>query len=242
MKSPSSIRIPAKIAAEIGSAIVSGQVLPGAILETEAHASSGRNVSRSAYREAVGILVAKGLVQSRPKVGTRVTETRQWHLLDPDVLSWMFSKEPRQDLLVKLFELRMMIEPEAAALAATRRRPREIVAMAEALKIMTQETLDTDRGRLADHDFHATLLSASGNPFVISLSTSVTAAITWSTTFKHRTHRLTRDPIPDHARVYKAMAAGEEHAARKAMIQLIDLALSDAVQVRRKTVPARPRR
>jgi len=238
MNSPS-IRIPAKIAAEIGIKIVSGQLLPSAILETEVEASSGRNVSRSAYREAVRILIAKGLVQSRPKIGTRVAEKRQWQLLDPDVLGWMFSEEPRRDLLANLFELRKMVEPEAAALAATRCRPAELTAMAEALKIMTRETLHTDRGRLADHDFHATLLSASGNPFLISLSTSVAAAVTWSTTFKHRTHRLMRDPVPDHVRVYKAIAAEDGNAARKAMTQLIELAFLDATQARRKPFSAR---
>lgn len=242
MNPPSNIRIPGKIAAEIGNKIVSGQLLPGTILGTEIDASSERNVSRSAYRDAVRILVAKGLVQSRTKIGTNVTEPRQWHLLDPDVLGWMFSEEPRRDLLVSLFELRKMVEPEAAALAAARRRPGEITAMAEALKIMTQETLHTDRGRLADHDFHATLLSASGNPFLISLSTSVAAAVTWSTKFKCRTHRLMRDPIPDHIRVYKAIAAGNGNVARKAMVELIELAFLDATQTRRKSLSPRPGR
>jgi DNA-binding FadR family transcriptional regulator len=240
MKTPSKMRIPGRIAAEIGSDIVAGRLLPGTILETELEASSGRNVSRSAYREAVGKLVAKGLVESRQKVGTRVTEATQWHLLDPDVLSWMFSSEPRRDLLAYLFELRKMVEPEAAALAATRRRTQELHAMARALKIMAEETLHTDRGRVADHDFHASLLAASGNPFLISLSTSVTAAVTWSTKFKDRTHRLKRNAIPDHLRVYDAIAAGDAKAARKAMTRLIELALSDAIQVRR--TPARPRR
>jgi DNA-binding FadR family transcriptional regulator len=238
----SKMRIPGKIAAEIGSKIVSGHLLPGTILETEVEASSGRNVSRSAYREAVGILVAKGLVQTRQKVGTRVTDTMRWHLLDPDVLNWMFSIEPRRDLLVSLFELRKMFEPEAAAMAATRRHARELDAMAKALKIMTQETLHTDRGRLADHDFHANLLSASGNPFLMSLSTSVTAAVTWSTKFKDRTQRLKRDAIPDHVRVYEAIAAGNPKAARRAMTKLIELAFSDATQARRKASDARPRR
>jgi len=242
MNSPAKVRIPNRIAAEIGSKIVSGHLLPGTILETELEASSERKVSRSAYREAVGILVAKGLVQARQKVGTRVTDTMHWHLLDSDVLNWMFSIEPRRDLLISLFELRKMFEPEAAALAAARRHARELDAMAKALKIMTQETLHTDRGRLADHDFHASLLSASGNPFLISLSTSVTAAVTWSTKFKDRTQRLKRDAIPDHVRVFDAIAAGNPKAARRAMMRLIELAFSDATQTARKTSGNRPRR
>jgi DNA-binding FadR family transcriptional regulator len=242
MAPPSRIKIPAKIAAEIGGDIVSGRLPTGTILDGEVEASNDRKVSRSAYREAVHALVAKGLVQARPKVGTRVTDITQWHLLDPDVLSWMFSAEPRRDLLIFLFELRKMFEPEAAALAATRRRPAALKDMAEALEIMSQETLHTERGRQADHDFHASLLAASGNPFLISLSTSVTAAVTWSTKFKDRTQRLRRDAIPDHVRVFKAVAAGNAKAARKAMIELIDLAFADAIQASGKSAAKRPRR
>lgn len=241
MSSPAKIRIPMKIAAEIGSRIVSGDLPPGTVLEGEVEASNKRNVSRLAYREALRTLIAKGLVHSRPKAGTRVTEIAQWQLLDPDVLSWMFTRDPRQDLLVSLFELRMTFEPEAAALAATRVRPLELNAMAEAIKVMSQETLHTDRGIQADHDFHAGLLFASGNPFLISLSTSVTAAVTWSTKFKNRTRRLKRDAVSDHVRVYKAIAAGNARAARKAMIELIELAFADTARERRENVPARRR-
>jgi len=81
------IRIPHKIATDLGTKIVSGRLKPGTILDGEIEASGERKVSRSAYREAVRILVAKGLVLSRPKTGTRVTELENWHLLDPDVLS-----------------------------------------------------------------------------------------------------------------------------------------------------------
>ena len=224
------IRIPGKIAAEIGARIVSGCLLPGTVLDGEIEASAERNVSRSAYREAVRILVAKGLVQSRPKIGTRISDAADWHLLDPDVLSWIFAEEPPQDLLVSLFELRKMVEPEAAALAAERRSAKQLDGMGAMLRVMERETLHTDRGRQADHDFHAMLLLASNNPFLSSLSTSVTAAITWSTAFKDRTQRLRRDAIADHEKVYDAIAARDAKGARETMTQLIDLAFADAIR------------
>jgi DNA-binding FadR family transcriptional regulator len=225
------VRIPGKIAAEIGVKIVSGHFVPGAILDGEIEASAERNVSRSAYREAVRILVAKGLVQSRPKIGTRITNPAQWHLLDPDVLSWIFVNEPPRGLLVSLFELRKMVEPEAAGLAAARYSPGQLKDMHEALQTMRRETLRSDRGLQADRDFHDTLLQASHNPFLSSLSTSVTAAIAWSTEFKSRTRRLTRDAVPDHARVYDAIAARDPGAAREAMVALIDMAFWDVTQI-----------
>lgn len=228
------VRIPGKIAAEIGCKIVSGRLKPGCLLDGEIEASGDRNVSRSAYREAIRILVAKGLVQSRPKIGTRVTEPSQWHLLDPDVLNWIFVREPPRGLLVSLFELRKLVEPEAAALAAGRRSLEQLNRMGAALEVMAHETLHTERGRSADQDFHAILLAASANPFLVSLSSSVTAAVTWSTMFKERTQRLRRDAVPDHIKIYEAIAARDAAAARSAMIELIDLAFTDAVQLRRK--------
>jgi len=227
-----SIRIPNKIAADIGVRIVAGRLKPGTILDGEIVASGQRQVSRSAYREAVLILTAKGLVHSRPKIGTRVTELDQWHLLDPDVLAWMFAKEPQRELLVSLFELRKFVEPEAAALAAERRTLEQLNRMGSCLEIMEQETLHTDRGRSADKAFHAALLSAAANPFVMSLSSSVTAVVAWSTMFKERTQRLKRDAIPDHIKVYEAIAARNTEAASAAMMELIDLAFSDATQSR----------
>lgn len=232
MAKPRTIRIPGKIAAKIGTRIVSGKLLPGTPLEGEIEASEELNVSRSAYREAIRVLVAKGLVESRPKFGTRVTDSAQWHLLDPDLLSWMFAKEPPRELLASLFELRKMVEPEAAALAAERRSSAHVDEMARALQIMTSDTLHSKLGRQADWDFHASLLMATSNPFLISLSRSVTAAVTWSTIFKDRTKRLERDAVPDHARVYQAISARKPDAARRAMTELIDLAFYDATRPR----------
>src|SRR3569623_3291095 len=82
-----SLRIHGTIARDLGILIVSGRYKPGEVLNGEVAASDRLHVSRTAYREAVRILSAKGLVESRPKTGTRVSEREKWHLLDPDVLS-----------------------------------------------------------------------------------------------------------------------------------------------------------
>src|SRR6187431_2061094 len=124
-----SLRLHGSIARDIGVLIVSGRYRPGHILDGEVEASSQRKVSRTAYREAVRILAAKGLVDSRPRVGTRVSALEQWQLLDPDVLSWAFSGEPEPEVLHGLFELRTIVEPAAAALAATRRNQSHLDSM-----------------------------------------------------------------------------------------------------------------
>jgi DNA-binding FadR family transcriptional regulator len=222
-----SLRIHGTIARDLGILIVSGRYKPGEVLNGEVAASDRLHVSRTAYREAVRILAAKGLVESRPKTGTRVSEREKWHLLDPDVLSWIFEFEPEDDLLVSLFELRKIVEPEAAALAAERRSHEQLAEMKRALAAMTEHTLAEEAGRIADQDFHSALLEASGNPFLRTLTSSVGAAVAWTTVFKQRDHPLRRDPIPDHARVFEAVAAGDPDAARAAMSDLVDMAFLD---------------
>jgi DNA-binding FadR family transcriptional regulator len=196
-------------------------------LDGEIEASERLQVSRTAYREAVRILAAKGLIDSRPKLGTRVSAARSWHLLDPDVISWIFTGTPDERLLRALFELRTIVEPAAAALAAERRSPKQLQALRSALDEMGASTLAAEQGREADRDFHSTLLEASGNPFLASLESGVAAAVNWTTVFKQRNRPLPRDPLPDHERVYEAVASGDATAARTAMAQLVHLALLD---------------
>src|SRR5688572_30572381 len=116
------LRVHGRIAREIGMSIVGGDLRPGHVLDGEIEASAHLGISRTAYREAMRILSAKGLVSSRPRTGTRVSVVAEWHLLDPDVLAWLFSGVPRPEVIHGLFELRTIVEPAAAALAATRRR------------------------------------------------------------------------------------------------------------------------
>jgi DNA-binding FadR family transcriptional regulator len=227
------LRLHNAIAQDLGVKIVSGRFKPGHILDGEVESSEQLDVSRSAYREAIRTLAAKGLISSRPRIGTRVARQHEWHLLDPDVLRWIFLKEPDPKLLHSLFELRSMVEPAAAALAARRRVQRHLDEMRNALTLMRRHTLNTSAGRIADQQFHAALLVASDNPFVISLTTGVTAAVDALTEFKQRDKPLARDPVPDHERVYDAIAEKDPEKARKAMTELLRLAMLDT--------PIRPR-
>jgi len=228
-----SLRLHGTIARDLGVLIVSGRYKPGELLNGEVAASDRLHVSRGAYREAVRILAAKGLVESRPKVGTRISQQERWHLLDPDVLAWIFEFEPDDTLLNSLFELRRIVEPHAAAMAAKRRSEQDLTDMAEALDGMARHTLATESGQLADQNFHSALLRASGNAFIVSLTSGVGAAVSWTTIFKQRLNPLVRDPLPDHRRVYEAIKAADPAAAHKAMENLVDLALLDTTNARK---------
>ena len=220
-------RIPALIAAELGANIVSGRLKAGTMLDGEIEASGQRKVSRAAHREALRILKPNSPVGSRTKNGPTVIEIEKWHLPDPDVLGWMCPRDPTPQLMISLFELRITVEPEAAAFAAQRRSRAQLYAMEDAVKEMERETLQTEKGRAADRVFHSTLLAASQNAFLATLSSSVAAAVDLSTFFKQRTSRLTRDAVPDHWRVHRAIAAGDPKSARKAMRQLVKSAFED---------------
>src|SRR5215472_6213555 len=221
------LRLHGTIARKLGILIVSGQYKPGDLLSGEVASSERLAVSRTAYREAVRILAAKGLVDARPKVGTRINARTKWNLLDPDVLDWTFESEPDLELLNSLFELRNVVESAAAGLAATRRSAAHLKAMRSALERMAKHTLATEAGRQSDLDFHATLLDATNNPFIISLTTGVSAAIRTTTMFKQRKRPLRRDPLPDHLRVFEAIAERDPGKAQTAMSELIQLARMD---------------
>ena len=215
------------IAYKLGTAILSGEYQPGDTLSGEVAFAESLDVSRTAYREALQTLAAKGLVESRPKTGTRVLPRHRWNLLDPDVLAWAFSGTPDIRLIRSLFELRAMIEPGAARLAAERRDRDDVREMKQALAAMRRHTLATEQGRVADREFHAILLRATRNDALVVLSASIGAAVSWTTLFKQRARALPRDPIPDHARVFDAIAASQPEAAAEAMSVLVQLALDD---------------
>lgn len=220
-------RIHGSVARDLGVAILAGRYAPGDVLPGEIEFSEQLKVSRTAYREAIRILSAKGLVESRPRTGTRVCQRSRWNLLDPDILAWAFESEPSEAFIRDLFELRMIVEPAAAALAAERRSGLDIARMGHALEEMGRHGLTTETGRAADQAFHTAILEAARNGPLIALSSSIAAAVTWTTIFKHRRQGLPRDPMPDHRALYEAIVAADPEAARRTMTDLVRLALAD---------------
>lgn len=223
----SALRIHQTIARDLGTAILTGRHQPGDLFEGEIEASDRLGVSRTAYREAVRILVAKGMLESRPKAGTRVLPRNRWNVLDPEMLAWMFAGEPDAHFIRDLFELRGVIEPAAAEFAARRRTDDQLAVMDAALAEMARYGLSAPEGRAADQRFHNMILAATHNDALEALASSVGAAVGWTTTFKHRKKLMPRDPLPDHRAVFQAIAARDTAAARTSMAELLRLALAD---------------
>ncbi len=220
-------RIHQAIARTLGTAILSGKHQPGDSFEGEIERSLALGVSRTAYREAIRILVAKGLIESRPRAGTHVTPRSRWNLLDPDILAWTFSGEPDAHFIRGLFELRGIVEPAAAGFAAERRGDAQIMTMRRSLDDMARYGLTTEAGQAADQNFHRVILEAADNEALASLASSVGAAVSWTTRFKQRHQALPRDPLPEHMAVFLAIEASDPARARAAMEELVALALAD---------------
>ena len=154
---PSARRIHGTIARNLGVDILTGRYQPGETLPGEIEFAQSLRVSRSAYREAVRILIAKGLVESRTRTGTRVSPRERWNLLDPEVLGWSFESEPDEAFVRDLFELRMIVEPAAAEFAAVRRDAADLARLKEAIGGMRRHGLATPEGQAADQAFHTAI-------------------------------------------------------------------------------------
>ncbi|MCY4126335.1 MAG: GntR family transcriptional regulator, partial [Pseudomonas sp.] len=153
---------------DLGLQIVSGQLAPGQKLPSEASLCETYAISRPVFREAMRALTAKGLVEARPRVGTLVRPRHDWHMLDPDVLHWLMQATPQQEFFNTLSSVRWVIEPAAAALAATNATTEDVASIGEAYQRM--EAARTPDERLQpDLDFHARIADATHNDLLAYL-------------------------------------------------------------------------
>ena len=214
----------ARLAHEIGRRVVSGVYAEGASLPRESELAEEFGVSRQAVREALKVLAAKGLVASRRRTGTIVLPRAQWNLLDPDVLAWHTPEAIRRESLDDLVELRRVIEPAAAALAARRVDSERLSRIKAALDGMRMNVDRPTEFLEADSDFHAALLAASGNTLFDRLST-ITRPVLF-TAFKLQALETWRFKIAveQHAAVYDAIARGDPKTAHDTMEEIVSTA------------------
>jgi hypothetical protein len=191
----------------LGIAIVSGQHQPGDVLNNEIDASEQLHVSRSAYREAIRILAAKGWWRAgpRPAPGSPALALEPAGPRGPGLVLRVRAQRGLPSPALRTADDR---RARRRGLAAERRDDAQLERMRAALVQMQSETLATEAGQAADRDFHDTVLEATGNAPLFTLSSSIGAAVRWTTIFKQRERQLPRDPMPDHWKVFDAIAAG----------------------------------
>jgi DNA-binding FadR family transcriptional regulator len=168
------------------------------------------------------VLAAKGLVDSRPKVGTRVRPRRDWNLLDPDVLAWQIEAGPDAGFLEQALELRRMIEPAAARLAAVRATDEQVAALYEAYEAMAAAGDDLDAFMEPDLRFHRLLLEACRNELLEHMNEIFTAVL--RTVFAYSSISSSAYPraARRHRAIVKAIEARDPDSAERAVLRLID--------------------
>ena len=208
------------IAQEIGLRIVRGDYPPGAILPNEAKWSETFAVSRSAVREAIKMLMAKSLLSSRPKIGSWVLPRERWNLLDRDVLGWYAMSPDREAFLRTVQEFRHMIEPEATAMAATRRTDAQMAEITLACKEMGSAATLPER-TAADTRFHLAILRASGNDLLVPLGVLIESALNHLFVFVTREANDLRQAQKLHEAIERNIRLQRPAAARAAVRKLL---------------------
>jgi DNA-binding FadR family transcriptional regulator len=229
MRTPAGRNLTFDFQERLGRAIVGGAYEEG--FPTEAELSRVHGLSRSVTREAVKMLSAKGLLSARPRVGTVVEPSESWNLLDPDVLRWLLERQFSLDLLRQFSELRLGIEPTAAALAAQFPDSPAIAAIEQGFARMEAAAAGQDDPLEADIQFHIAILRATQNPFFHQFEELVRTALHTSIQFTNRFAGRTAN-IREHGDVLDAIRDGDAGRARGAMFQLIDEVLDLIAQAR----------
>ncbi|TCM17880.1 GntR family transcriptional regulator [Novosphingobium sp. PhB165] len=207
----------------LGSQIV-GHAYEGRSFPTEAELSQQHGVSRSVTREAVKMLTAKGLVTARPRQGTMIQPVSQWNLFDTDVLRWMLDRSFSIDLLKQFSQLRVAIEPAAAALAAQAADDDGRALIEAGFARMQAAEAGRDDVLEADVAFHVAILKASGNPFFGQFRDVVSTALKTSIRYTNRIVGRSGD-LDAHEGVMEAILARDPQRARERMERIIVEAL-----------------
>jgi len=216
-----------RIVQELGMQIVGGAFAPGQRLPAEPSLCDAYGASRQVLREATRVLAAKGLISSKPRVGSVVRAREDWHLLDPDVLYWTVSSLPEGEFFRSLLTVRQIIEPAAAALAAIAATDDDLARIRAAYERMEEaqtaaELLEPDLA------FHRSIMAATHNDMLAYLGNMLSLALQESIRFTSRhpnTHALS---LPRHKAILTAISHRDALAARQASIVQLDNARADA--------------
>lgn len=212
----------AEVARSLAIGIIAGPDNEGRAIPGDAELMQRFGVSRTVLRESVKTLVAKGLLTTKAKVGTRVRERAAWNMFDPDVLAWHLDAGVDKRFLRDLADIRLAVEPRAAALAA-RRRPEAILpALHASIAQMRRSPSDSDAFADADLRLHLDIATASANPFMRSIGAVIEAALRASFILSAPVEQDERErSITAHADIVDAIAEGDATRASAGMTTVI---------------------
>ncbi|MGY3569857.1 FadR/GntR family transcriptional regulator [Vibrio paucivorans] len=206
-----------QVAREIARGILSGDLPQGSIIPGEMVLCEQFGISRTALREAVKLLTSKGLLESRPKIGTRVVDRAYWNFLDPQLIEWMDGLADTDQFCQQFLGLRRAIEPEACALAAKFATAEQRIELSETFQQMVEvssaEQFDQARWTDVDIKFHSLIFNATGNDFYLPFGNILT---TMFVNFIVHSSEEGSTCIDEHRQIYEAIMAGNSDKARQA--------------------------
>lgn len=206
---------------KLGIGIVSGFYPAGAIMPNEAELLKENGVSRTAMREAIKILTAKGLLESRPRVGLRVRPAKDWNLLDPDVLGWYCENGGFAKIAPKLMQMRRMFEPFAASMAARYHTPEQLAYLVACYdRMATASSLDD--WIAADLMFHEAILAATSNELLVPLGNMIREGLRILFTVSANNTEDAFYSLPLHKAVLDAIVAADPDDAYAKMVIILD--------------------
>jgi len=212
------------VAEALARRILNGDYRPGSLLPPETELLAEFGVSRTCMREALQVLGAKGLVASRPRIGTSVTEPLYWNYLDADVLRWRQKLVSRDVLIPQLFAMRWLIEPEAASLAATNIDQASLAALQGSVLDMARGNGERTAATIeADVAFHRILLAASGNMLMSGFGAVVEEALRTSIWITSDPETSAPFALDMHIGVFEAVRDHNAAVAFRRMMSLLDV-------------------
>jgi GntR family galactonate operon transcriptional repressor len=184
-------------------------------------------VSRTILRESMKVLVDKGMVEMKPRAGTRARPRSGWRLLDPDILAWQAEVCADGPFLRDLCEVRLAIEPTAAGFAAVRATPVEIRTIEESLGAREAKTGTAGAEEIIDLDlqFHIAVVAASHNPLLLELSSIIRQPFRVALAVTSRFRSTVELGLQAHHALLAALRKHDPMAARRAAEEVVGLAM-----------------
>ena len=211
-----------QVTEELGRAIINGDYGPDDVLPRESDLCVSFGISRTAVREAVKMLSAKGLVSSKQRRGIRVMPAEDWNIFDPDLLTWSLEGTPSRRVVKEFFQLRVAVETEAAALAARSATSDDKAAIAAAVRRMRDAPEYSETSIAADVDFHVAILYATNNRFYIRLRDFIRAALGVTIHFTTPAANSYEEVVIAHEKVLHAIERADTEQARSTLRRLIE--------------------
>lgn len=220
------------VVSTLAKQILAGEFQPGEKLPSEADLGEQLSVSRTALRESIRTLAGKGLIASRTRSGTVVQPSVQWNHLDPELLAWRETLEPDFQFIRSLNEVRQVIEPAAAMLAAERATSQDLAAIESGYAGMCAAPVDDIESAVkADEAFHFAVLVASHNPFYATFGSVIGSALRISFRLTTSASENFAKTLDMHGEVLEAIRMRKPVAAGEVMTRLVSLACSDLARV-----------